>query len=94
MFFTALLIGSILLGAALIITIDYLNEQSLKTAIQTELSDVDHVVINDIIHNTDSYTAPVYKLKAKNRYGEDIRDITINCNKSDYFYKYQKIRIK
>ena len=90
----ALIIGTIILGAALVLTIDYLTERSLREAIQTELSEADHVIINEIINNTDSYTAPTYKLKAKNKYGSDIKDITINCNKSDYFYKNQRIKIK
>lgn len=94
MFFTALLIGTFLIGAALVLTIDYLTERTLKEAVKTELSEADHVIINEIINNTNSYTAPTYKLKAKNKYGTDIKDITINCTRSDYFYKNQKIRIK
>lgn len=94
MFFTALLIGTFLIGAALVLTIDYLTEKSLKDAIQTELSDVDHVIISEIVTHTNGYTAPTYHLKAKNSSGNDIRDITINCNKSDYFYKNQRIKIK
>ena len=94
MFFTALLIGTIILGAALILTIDYLTENSLRNAVQTELSETDYVIINEIINSTDSYTAPTYKLKARNKYGSDIKDIAINCNRSDYFYKNQRIKIK
>lgn len=94
MFFTALLIGTIILGAALVLTIDYLTESSLRDAVQTELSEADYVIINEIINSTDSYTAPTYKLKARNKYGSDIKDITINCNRSDYFYKNQRIKIK
>lgn len=94
MFFSAIIIGALLLGAVLVLTIEYLTEQSLKEAINAELSEADYVIINEIINNTDSYTAPTYKLKAKNQYGRDINNITINCTKSDYFYKNQKIRLK
>ena len=60
MFFTALIIGTIILGAALVLTIDYLTERSLREAIQTELSEADHVIINEIINNTDRYTCLLY----------------------------------
>ena len=49
MFFTALLIGTFLIGAALVLTIDYLTERTLKEAVKTELSEADHVIINEII---------------------------------------------
>ena len=90
-----LLAGIVLLATVITITIDYLTENSLKTAVKVNLSDADIVTIEKIVTDTQTVTAPrTITLSARDRYGNHLNDIEIHAQKSDYFYKGQKIKIK
>ena len=90
-----LLAGIVLLATVITITIDYLTENSLKTAVKVNLSDADIVTIEKIVTDTPTVTAPrTITLSARDRYGNHLNDIEIHAQKSDYFYKGQQIKIK
>lgn len=90
-----LLAGIVLLATVITITIDYLTENSLKNAVIDNLSDADTVTIEGVLTNTPTVTASrTIKLSARDRYGNHLNDIEIHAQKSDYFYKGQKIKIK
>ena len=87
--------GLLAAGAVLVISVYYLTQQSLQSAIIENVPEADRAVITNVINNTDSVTSP-YKVKVsvRNKYGEHIRDVEINAQKSDYFYRNQRIKLK
>lgn len=90
------LLGLFAAGAAvLVISVYYLTQQSLQSAIIDNVPEADRAVITDIINNTDSVTSPhKVKVSVHNKYGKHVRDVEINAQKSDYFYRNQRINIK
>lgn len=81
--------------AVLTISIYYLTHSSLKTLVLDNISNADVAVVNEVIRGTDSVTSPyTLKLSVRDRYGNHIKDVEINSQKSDYFYKNERIKIK
>ena len=77
------------------ISIYYLTHSSLKSTILENIPEADMAIINEVIHNTESVTAPrVLKLTVRDRHGNHLRDVEINAQKSDYFYRNEQIKIK
>ena len=96
MIITYLLVSAFIVTVTVLtISIYYLTRDSLKTTIKSEIPEAYYVTFTDIIRNTECVTSSqTIKLSAKEKYGKHIRDVEINAQKSDYFYKNQKIKIE
>lgn len=95
MLFTYLFWASVFFTAAVItVSVAYLTKDSLKSLVIENISDAEIATITEIIQTSHSVTAPkTVKLNVKCINGST-REMDIKANKSDYFYKNQKIRIR
>lgn len=91
MFLTALLIGSLIVAAAIILYVDYLSESTLRSEIRGELPETAFVEVADIKKEYDKEYGTTYKLKAHQKDGSK-KDVEIRC-KSGSVGRYSRIRI-
>lgn len=95
MFITGFLIGVGLglIAAALVISVYELTTYIIKKRVKEEIPEAEYVKIEKILNSGSKTTLPVYKAKAYNRYGDKIRDIDFEYEKSEYFYDGEKIYV-
>jgi len=91
MFLTALLIGSLIVAAAIILYVDYLNESTLRSEVKGELPNTTLVEVEDIKKQYDTEYGTTYKLKAHQKDGTK-KSVEIHC-KSGSVSKYSRVRI-
>lgn len=91
MFLTALLIGSLIVAAAIILYVDYLNESTLRSEVKGELPNTTLVEVEDIKKQYDTEYGTTYKLKAHQKDGTK-KGVEIRC-KSGSVSKYSRVRI-
>ncbi|MCM1501312.1 MAG: hypothetical protein NC115_01435 [Bacteroidales bacterium] len=91
MFLTALLIGSLLVAAAIILYVDYLSESTLRAEIKGELPETSFVEVSDIKKEYGKEYGTTYKLKAHQKDGSK-KDVEIRC-KNGSVAKYSRVRI-
>lgn len=95
MFITGFLIGIGigLLAAALVISVYELTTYIIKKRVKEEIPEAEYVKIEKILSSGSKTTLPVYKAKAYNKYGNKVRDIDFEYEKSEYFYDGEKIYV-
>lgn len=91
MFLTALLIGSLIVAAAIVLYVDYLNESTLRSEVKGELPNTTLVEVEDIKKQYDTEYGTTYKLKAHQKDGTK-KSVEIRC-KSGSVSKYSRVRI-
>lgn len=91
MFLTALLIGSLIVAAAIVLFVDYLNESTLRSEVKGELPNTTLVEVEDIKKQYDIEYGTTYKLKAHQKDGTK-KNVEIRC-KSGCVSKYSRIHI-
>lgn len=95
MFITGFLIGIGigLLAAALVISVYELTTYIIKKRVKEEIPEAEYVKIEKILSSGSKTYLPVYKAKAYNKYGNKVRDIDFEYEKSEYFYDGEKIYV-
>lgn len=95
MFLTYLFWASVIAAAtAIAVSVYYLTTDSLKSTVIENIPDAQIAQITDVIKTTQSTTSPTtVKINVKCRSGND-KNMEITAQKSDYFYKNQKIYIR
>ena len=87
-----ILLAAVLIGAiALTLQIDYLNEQSLKDAIRTNLPNTNYIEIESIKREYGTEYGMVYEMTARQRDGST-KKVQMNC-KNGNVSRYARIPV-
>lgn len=87
-------IGIGLFAAALVISVYELTTAVIRSRVKAEIPEAAYVKIEKTINSTNRTVLPKYKAKAYSQYGNKIRDIDFQYEKSEYFYDGEKIVIE